>query len=103
MVNGKFALALWGGLVVVGLLIFFAIEVYSLRGGNHNKVVDCVARANVIAGGFIALPRHRCSRSCAVHLDSWGDDSILRLPEPSKDLWHGSSPSLRRGPFRFVC
>lgn len=53
MVNGKFALAFWGGLVVVGLLMPFAIEVYNLRGGNHNKVVDCVAHAGVLVGGFM--------------------------------------------------
>lgn len=53
MVSGEYAVAFWLGLVVVGLVMPFAVEVYNLRGGKHIAAVDCIAHAGVLVGGFM--------------------------------------------------
>ncbi len=52
LVGGKYALAFWLGLVVVGLVMPLAIELFQLYGKNHVKALGFVSDAGVLVGGF---------------------------------------------------
>lgn len=52
LVSGSHALAFVGGVVVLGLLVPFAIELVQVKRKSHNAALGFIADAGVLVGGF---------------------------------------------------
>lgn len=52
MLQGEYALLFWIGIVVLGLLMPFAIEVYSTKAKTHGAALGYLANGGVLVGGF---------------------------------------------------